>query len=1161
MRNALLSVSLLALAITAVPAQAQQGVETLLSQGRYWQSKGRQDLARQAFRRVLAIDPNNAAAKAALSGPAPAPRPAPTPAPAPAPRPAQAQRPQPAPAAPRVATPQRPAASAGAAPAPRPAAPVDRGGDARAAGYRELDRGNLGAAARQFQTAISRNGNDRDALGGLGIVRLREGRFTDARDLLLRASRGGDAGKWAEALGSARFYAGIDEANAAADAGRTEDARRIAEGLIASDFRDKAAAYDLLGSIYEREGRYDQAAQLYAQAGQGATKADPKLQARTIRAQALAAANAGDANAASQLFQRGILTDQSDPWIRYEYGRFLDRQGRRAEVDGVIAGLRNNTDADSLFAAALLAQQIGRPAEAAALIDRIPFSQRTTEMATLQRSIGADNAIARAKQLAAQGLTTQAGAALREAAAQPGLSIANRSAIAQALLDAGDPGGAAQVAQSALNEPAGEPADYEGIVRVLARAGQDSFALSAIRTASERAGSSMDGQRAVARLNGVLAASQSDRLREQGQYAQAFDLLQGQWNQSPGNLDILSALARLYQSGGLNPQAAQTFQMVLNQAPADKGALLGLIDTAAATGDYDRARAATQRAIALSPGDYNVYLAAARMERARGNEGNAKRYLQRARQLYIGQSGGATGGFTSNNPFTNMQRQSPAAPMPINPFNLDGRGQPLGAALPAYDAQVPQSYPQPQAGYAAPAAEPYPVAAGYAAQGGGAYPAQAYPPPGGGTYATQSYPPQGGFPGAAPAAGGFPGQQPYPAPSAPMQPAVSGDPVLAQIDRDIRDMRSDGAPRVEVNTGYRQRSGETGLSKLRELTADTKISTGLVGGRVSVQATAVVLDSGRPTGSSLARFGRNGTREAEGIVAQQPSQLVNAESQRDSGVALSAAYQHELVQADVGITPIGFIKTHMTGGIAVSPRLSRYSSARVWAERRAVTDSIISYAGTYDPVSGQMWGAVTKTGGGVSFSYDRDGTGVYADGSYHHYDGTEVRDNEGIQANVGGYLRVWNDGHSSATVGVNANYQHFSNNQNYFTLGHGGYFSPQTFFSVSFPMRYQRRTDLLEIEASVTPGFQSFDQDAVPLYPVDVAAQAALDALKAQNNDVRAQYDSLSRTGFGITTGASAYYRVSDTTRVGGQLNYNTFGQYKEFRSLLGIRQTIGGSN
>ncbi|RZM12764.1 MAG: tetratricopeptide repeat protein, partial [Sphingomonas sp.] len=50
------------------PAVAQvAGVGALVQQGRYWQSRGRADLARTAYRRALAIDPSNAEARRALS--------------------------------------------------------------------------------------------------------------------------------------------------------------------------------------------------------------------------------------------------------------------------------------------------------------------------------------------------------------------------------------------------------------------------------------------------------------------------------------------------------------------------------------------------------------------------------------------------------------------------------------------------------------------------------------------------------------------------------------------------------------------------------------------------------------------------------------------------------------------------------------------------------------------------------------------------------------------------------------------------------------------------------------------------------------------------------------------------------------------------------------
>jgi hypothetical protein len=72
--------------------------------------------------------------------------------------------------------------------------------------------------------------------------------------------------------------------------------------------------------------------------------------------------------------------------------------------------------------------------------------------------------------------------------------------------------------------------------------------------------------------------------------------------------------------------------------------------------------------------------------------------------------------------------------------------------------------------------------------------------------------------------------------------------------------------------------------------------------------------------------------------------------------------------------------------------------------------------------------------------------------------------------------------------------------------------------------------------------------------------QGDLDDLKALNSDVRSRYDSLSRTGFAISAGGSAYYRVSPSTQVGGNVSFSSFGTYDEFRSLIGIKQSIGGT-
>lgn len=1090
----------------AVQAQAS-GVQTLLDQARYWQSRNRGDLANQAYKRVLAIDPGNGIARAALNGTPPAAAPAPKPVAT-----------KPAPAAPVVAPkfsePAMRQIAALATPHTQPAAPaptnVDRGGDARAAGFKALNAGDLNTAARQFQVAITRQPNDAEALGGLGIVKLRTEKFVEARDLLQRASRGGGADKWAQALNSASFFAGMTQGEAALDAGRFDEAQRIAEGLVHSDFADKSPAYGLLGGVYERQGRYDDAAQAYSRASTGSGKPDKGVIARVIRAQALAAENGGDTMGAERLFQQGTLADPSDPWMRYEYARFLVKQRRPVDAETAIGSLRGSTDPESLYAAALLMSQIDRPTDAEGLLDRIPQAARTPEMRNLALGLKVTAAIQRAKAIAGQGQTMQATSALRQLSDTPGIAFSGKAQLADALYDMGDSAGAALVAQRALSQASGDLEGYEPLVRVLAKTGQDAFALSAVQTATERAGASPSGQQMVAKLRATVGVAQADRLRQQGQFASAFELLQAQWTASPGNREILSSLARLYQSGGLNAQAAQTFQMLLAQSPSDKDALLGLVDTASAAGNFVQARAALERAIRLSPNDYNVYLAAGRMEQARGDEKAALRYMKRARELYSGQAA-PVGGFGAGNPFTNM----PVGQGSANPF----------AAAPQPQQQLnPFALGKAQTPAPAPFAAPFPAAAPV----GGAVAPAAY---------MQSAP------------GGFGAQGPI------------TDPVLAGIDRDMQAIAQTSGPRVDVDTRFRQRKGEEGLSQLSELGASAEMSTDFAGGRVSVKADAVALDAGQPTGSGLARFGTNGTAEAAAIVAKERAVLKAADTQHAAGVAVSVGYENELVKADVGTTPLGFDKQHVAAGIVVRPRLSRYSSVRLWAERRAVTDSVVSYAGTVDPVSGAFWGAVMKTGGGAGYSYDKDGNGFYVDGSYYAYRGTAVRNNNGIQANAGGYLRVYRDGESSVTVGLNANYQSFDNNQNYFTYGQGGYFSPQSFLSVSFPLRYAMNGEKLKIDASLVPGYQSYDQASTPLYPTEARAQSVLDGLKAQNNDVRAQFDSISKSGFGISASGAAWYQISPGTRIGGELGLNTFGDYNEFKSLLGIRQQLGGGN
>ncbi|WP_347301975.1 cellulose synthase subunit BcsC-related outer membrane protein [Croceibacterium sp. TMG7-5b_MA50] len=1082
------TLALTGVALPAPPAWAQAaGVEALLAQARYWRAQGREDRARDAYRRALQIDPNNAEARRGLAGGG---RPAPTPAPRPAPAPAPARQG----AAPRVANPAPAARPAPARPAPAPAqatprpAARDVGGEQRAQGFRALEAGQLDRAADLFGQALARSRSDDEALGGLGIVRLRQGRFVEARDLLTRASTLGNAAQWADALRSARYYGGIEEARATLAAGNLQAAEAQAQELVRSGFDTPAPALLLLAEVYERQGRYADAADVLGQAGATPGEEAGQLQSRAARNRALAASRFGDDDAAEEAFLSGLMLDPADPWTRYEFGRWLIARGRVAEGESMIAALDGIGSPDALYAAALLQQELGRPVEAQRLIDRIPDNQRTALVRDLAGSLALDRQLDQARALAAQGQAAQAGATLRRLAADPAQASA-RPQIAQALLDVGDRAGAAEVARATLASGNPDAAGYETLVRVLSGAGAELEARGALAAARQRldAGS-------AARLDGVLAVSQADRLRQDGQLAEAFDLLQQAWRANPGSTDVLFELGLLYEAGAMPAQGAQTFQLLLAREPDNVPALLGLARTAIAAGDNGLADDALRRAMAQAPEDYEVYLAAADLARARGDEGRAVRLLQQARMFYGRSHGVALGDLSADNPFASSalgnnpfraraEVQTAAA---INPFALDGGGTRLPAgglstAFPQGDAQTSAS--------------------------------------------------------------------------------VTGDPVLARIDRDIRTLRNEAGPRVEVDAGFRDRSGEEGLSALSELKGTARISTDLGPGRIGLEAELVALDNGVPSRSGQARFGRNATAEAQAIVDQLPTPLALAPTQHAAGVAPTLFYVGDRFDARIGVTPLGFDHQEITGRLEARPRLSANGNLRAWVERRAVDDSVLSYAGTRDPVTGQLWGQVMQTGGGVSLGWDRDGSGVYGDVAYHQYRGREVADNHSIQGNVGGYLLLHQGARDRIVAGANFNYQSYDNNQNNFTFGHGGYFSPQTFLSVSFPIRYIRSGERFELELQAAPGYQSFDQDQVAIFPTDPAAQAQLDALKLLNTDVRSFYDGISETGLAFSGRGRLGYQVTPRTRIIGDMGYDTFGVYNEFTSTIGIRQQLGDGN
>ena len=282
-----------------------------------------------------------------------------------------------------------------------------------------------------------------------------------------------------------------------------------------------------------------------------------------------------------------------------------------------------------------------------------------------------------------------------------------------------------------------------------------------------------------------------------------------------------------------------------------------------------------------------------------------------------------------------------------------------------------------------------------------------------------------------------------------------------------------------------------------------------------------------------------------------------AGNQTEAGMGVGFGYQGRAFAADIGSTPFGFEITNLVGGLSWAPKLGRNGRFILAGERRAVTDSLLSYAGVEDPATGDRWGGVTRTGGRLGLTFDNGPLGLYGDLGFYHYDGHNVADNQSVEASLGGYLRPIREDGRELKTGVNVRYMSFDENLSKFTYGHGGYFSPQDYVSLSFPIEYSEDYHRWTWNATFAPGFQSYSSDAAAFFPTLAEEQFWMEILASSGVIDSAYYAAESKSGFGVNLGAGLDYRLSPGLKLGTRVGYDTFGDYSETKASVNLNYTL----
>ncbi len=282
-------------------------------------------------------------------------------------------------------------------------------------------------------------------------------------------------------------------------------------------------------------------------------------------------------------------------------------------------------------------------------------------------------------------------------------------------------------------------------------------------------------------------------------------------------------------------------------------------------------------------------------------------------------------------------------------------------------------------------------------------------------------------------------------------------------------------------------------------------------------------------------------------------------AQAEKGVALGAGFEHGAWKLDLGTTPIGFPVVNVVGGAAYAGQAGTVSWS-LEASRRPVTGSLLSYAGTRDPHTGRTWGGVVASGIRLKASRDLGGDyGAWGLAGLYRLTGRNVLDNDKAELMAGGYRRLVNEEDRVLTVGATAMLWRFSENAGEYTFGHGGYYSPRSYRSLSFPVAYAWRDELMSFSVRAAVSVAWSESRRAPFYPTDPALQAQAEALVPVSFVDPFYAGGNNGRSFGRSLAAAAERQVAPGIFIGARMELERSTNYTPNRFLLYVRLAADG--
>lgn len=381
-----------------------------------------------------------------------------------------------------------------------------------------------------------------------------------------------------------------------------------------------------------------------------------------------------------------------------------------------------------------------------------------------------------------------------------------------------------------------------------------------------------------------------------------------------------------------------------------------------------------------------------------------------------------------------------------------------------------------------------------------------------------------------------------------------------QAEHDLAELEGSYSGWVGGTASARYRSGVAGYDRLTDFETSLEASfTAANSVRFTVVPKAVFLNSGvLNVGNYTGIVGSPviGTYNTA-IAASNPNQ------QFANGIGGELQMTTRNFAAAVGYTPYEFLVNHITGRALFRPN----NHFTLFFNRDAVNETQLSYAGLYDPgtassvYSGNIWGGVVQTVGGVRFDAGNERAGFYLTADGGELTGVHVLDNTKFEASVGAYFLAHTfPGYGRLNVGASLFGEHYSNEELQLSYGLGGYFSPQDFLVASVPVTFVGRyKSNFHYTIAGAVGVQTFQEDSQLYFPLDRALESSFQSvlncsITQLANHSCGVYLANSNTGGNYSINTEGAYRIADHWYAGGYLSANNTNNYNTVTAGFFVR-------